>query len=60
MSVEYKLCTAEKAEDLNKQVNQLLTEGWALYGGPFVSTSGNTQMFCQALTKSPTKVAGIR
>jgi len=60
VSIEYKLCTADKAEDLNKEVNQLLADGWALYGIPFVTNSGNVQVFCQALTKSPTKVAGIR
>jgi hypothetical protein len=60
--MEYKLCTAETAEELNKQVNKLLADGWALYGGPFVSTAGPAaqHMLCQALTKMPKKVAGVR
>jgi hypothetical protein len=33
--MEYKLCASDKAEDLNKEVNKLLADGWALYGGPF-------------------------
>lgn len=57
MSIEYKLCAAEKAAELNDQVNTLLRDGWALYGNPFVTSSG---MLCQALTKMPKKVAGVR
>jgi len=62
MAIEYKLCVAETAEGLNKEVNKLLADEWALYGGPFVSSSGGAgrQMLCQALTKMPKKVAGVR
>ena len=62
MSIEYKLCIAETAEELNKEVNRLLADGWALYGGPFVTTpgAGGRPMLCQALTKMPKKVAGVR
>jgi hypothetical protein len=62
MSIEYKMCTAETAEDLNRQVNQLLADGWALYGNPFVAPPGNgaKPILCQALTKMPKKVAGVR
>ena len=60
--MEYKLCASEKAEDLNKEVNKLLADGWALYGGPFVGSSrdGSVEMLYQALTKMPKKVAGVR
>jgi hypothetical protein len=60
--MEYKLCIAETAEELNQEVNRLLADGWALYGGPFVSMSGTggKQVLCQALTKIPKKVAGVR
>jgi hypothetical protein len=61
MGMEYKLCAAETAEELNKEVNRLLADGWALYGGPFISSGTSAkQMFCQALTKMPKKVAGVR
>ena len=56
MSIEYKLCAAQTADDLNRQVNELLRDGWALYGNPF--TSNGT--YCQAVTKMPKKVAGVR
>ena len=59
--MEYKLCAAKTAEELNKEVNKLLADGWALFGGPFVaSSSDSAQMLCQALTKTPKKVAGVR
>ena len=60
--MEYKLCVAETAEELNKEVNKLLADGWALFGGPFVGTpgAGGKQMLFQALTKMPKKVAGVR
>ena len=62
MSIEYKLCIAETAEELNKEVNRLLADGWALYGGPFVTPPGTEgkPMLCQAVTKMPKKVAGVR
>jgi hypothetical protein len=61
MTMEYRLCTAQTAEDLNIEVNKLLANGWVLYGNPFVSSSGESaQMLCQALTKTPKKVAGVR
>jgi hypothetical protein len=62
MKMEYKMCAAETSEDLNKEVNKLLAEGWALYGNPFSSSSGDgkKQLLCQALTKIPRKVAGVR
>jgi len=62
MSIEYKMCTAETSEDLNKEVNKMLAEGWALYGNPFSCSSGdgNKQLLCQAVTKIPKKVAGVR
>ena len=62
MSMEYKMCAAATSEDLNKEVNKLLAEGWALYGNPFSSSSGdgNKQLLCQALTKIPKKIAGVR
>jgi hypothetical protein len=44
-------------------VNKLLAEGWALYGNPFSTTgdgAGGIQLLCQALTKMPKKVAGVR
>lgn len=56
MSVEYRLCAADTAEELNRQVNELLREDWALYGSPFFTTG----KFCQAVTKVPKKVAGVR
>jgi len=60
-TIEYKLCAAETAEDLNKEVNRLLAEGWSLYGNPFVSPSGTAKsLLCQAVTKLPKKVAGVR
>ena len=59
--MEYKMCAAETAEDLNREVNRLLTEGWALYGNPLATSSpAGKQMLCQALTKLPKKVAGVR
>lgn len=62
MTIEYKLCAAKTAEDLNKEVNRLLADSWVLYGNPFVASSGGTAepMICQALTKMPKKVAGVR
>jgi hypothetical protein len=60
MAMEYRLCAARSAEDLNKEVNKLLAEGWVLYGNPFVGSSDAAQMLCQALTKQPRKVAGVR
>ena len=66
MSIEYKLCTAETAAELNREVNELLNEGWALYGNPFPSSLKNgssdttRNVVCQALTKMPKKVAGVR
>jgi len=60
MTIEYKMCAAETAEDLNKEVNRLLAEGWALYGNPFSTSDGGKQKLCQALTKVPKKVAGVR
>jgi len=69
MAIEYKLCAAGTAAELNEEVNELLRDGWALYGNPFFSslkyTSTNTAetpagMLCQALTKMPKKVAGVR
>jgi len=57
MTFEYKLCAAEAAGELNRLVNELLRDGWSLYGNPFVTPSG---MLCQALTKMPKKVAGVR
>jgi len=57
MTFEYKLCAAETAAELNRQVNELLKDGWSLYGNPFVTPSG---AMCQALTKMPKKVAGVR
>jgi hypothetical protein len=68
MAIEYKLCAAATATDLNKQVNELLQDDWALYGNPFFSpvnvkpTSAEPPggLLCQALTKVPKKVAGVR
>lgn len=62
MSFEYTMCAAATAEDLNKQVNKLLAEGWVLYGNPFSTSpeNGSKGMLCQALTKMPKKVAGVR
>ena len=61
MTMEYKLCAAKTAEDLNREVNKLLADGWVLYGGPFVGSSAESEpMVCQALTKTPKKVAGVR
>jgi hypothetical protein len=62
MAIEYKLCVGETAEELNKQVNKLLADDWALYGAPFVGSSNAAakQTFCQAVTKVPKKVAGVR
>jgi Domain of unknown function (DUF1737) len=57
MTLEYKLCAAETATELNRQVNELLKDDWALYGNPFVTASGT---ICQAMTKMPKKVAGVR
>ena len=60
--MEYKLCASDKAEDLNKEVNSLLADGWALYGSPFVgwSRDRSVEMLYQALTKMPKRVAGVR
>jgi len=68
MAIEYKLCAAATATELNKQVNELLQDDWALYGNPFFSpvngtvpsTAGEGGLLCQALTKVPKKVAGVR
>jgi hypothetical protein len=61
VAIEFKLCAAETAEELNKEVNKLLADGWALYGAPFVGAGGSgRQMLYQALTKMPKKVAGVR
>jgi hypothetical protein len=62
VTIEYKLCAAETAEDLNREVNKLLAEGWALYGNPFVSPlgTGTKSLLCQAVTKMPKKIAGVR
>lgn len=62
MAIEYTMCAAATAEDLNKQVNKLLAEGWVLYGNPFSTSSenGSKEMLCQALTKMPKKIAGVR
>ncbi len=69
MAIEYKLCAAGTAAELNDQVNELLRDGWALYGNPFFSSLKNNSthavetpegMICQALTKMPKKVAGVR
>jgi hypothetical protein len=67
MAIEYKLCAAATATELNKQVNELLQDEWALYGNPFFSPVNGTSaaessggLLCQALTKVPKKVAGVR
>jgi hypothetical protein len=69
MAFEYKLCAAATATELNKQVNELLKDEWALYGNPFFSPVNGTStsaaepsggLLCQALTKVPKKVAGVR
>jgi lysyl-tRNA synthetase class II len=67
MAIEYKLCAAGTATELNKQVNELLQDEWALYGNPFFSPNGRSThsaeqagLLCQALTKVPKKVAGVR
>jgi hypothetical protein len=69
MAIEYRLCAAATAAELNEEVNELLRDGWALYGNPFFSLLKNTPMpaaeaqagmLCQALTKLPKKVAGVR
>ena len=57
MTFGYKVCAAETAAELNRQVNELLKDDWSLYGNPFVTPSG---VICQALTKMPKKVAGVR
>jgi hypothetical protein len=68
MAIEYKLCAAATAAELNNQVNELLQDDWALYGNPFFSpmngtapsTAATAGLLCQALTKVPKKVAGVR
>jgi len=69
MAIEYKLCAAASAAELNNQVNELLQDDWALYGNPFFSAVNGTVpstaeptagLLCQALTKVPKKVAGVR
>jgi hypothetical protein len=68
MAIEYKLCAAATAAELNNQVNELLQDDWALYGNPFFSpvngtvphTESTAGLLCQALTKVPKKVAGVR
>ena len=70
MAIEYKLCAAASAAELNNQVNELLQDDWALYGNPFFSPVNGTVshtaepttagLLCQALTKVPKKVAGVR
>ena len=62
MAIEYHLCFAEDAEELNKEVNQLLADGWELYGNPFFGTPRDTSLragdtptrkLYQALIKKP-------
>ena len=68
MAIEYKLCAADTATELNKQVNELLQDDWALYGNPFFSPSTGRQppepvfrrIDLPGADEIPKKVAGVR
>jgi hypothetical protein len=38
LDMQYKLLNAETTDDLNKQVNDLLKDGWQLHGNPVESS----------------------
>ena len=47
----YTVVTAEAVSDFEKYVSKKLSEGWELYGQPFV----NKSLYCQSMTKVLTK-----
>lgn len=65
---EYRICVSDTPAGLAGQVTDLLSQGWELYGHPFVNSpnygngNGNktdTNCFCQAMVKIPGYAAPI-
>ena len=50
-NLTYTVVTAEAVSDFEKYVSKKLSEGWELYGQPFVFQS----LCCQSMTKDLTK-----
>lgn len=47
----YTVVTAEAVTDFERNVSKKLSEGWELYGHPFVNKSS----YCQSMTKNLNK-----
>lgn len=47
MNMEYKLISQTKSEDLEKEVNKKLRNGWELHGSPF----SHQNAYAQAVIK---------
>ena len=57
---KYKLVKSEVLEELNESVNQLIQEGWCLYGTHTATQRVNYKLvFAQAMTRGYTQGGGI-
>jgi hypothetical protein len=49
---EYRICVSETSERLASEVNEHLSQGWELYGHPFVlGSNGAGSSYCQAVVR---------
>ena len=51
--VNYRIIASSGTEDLVRQVNQFIDEGYQPFGAPFV----NRELFCQAMTLTEKEAA---
>lgn len=48
---EYCIIKAHQTDELEREVNQKLAEGWTLYGNLCVTGGGYQYLYCQAMLK---------
>jgi hypothetical protein len=53
----YKTAIEEHSSQFDKKVNDLLAQGWELYGSPYGVTEGEDGYLCQALVINDGKEA---
>lgn len=59
--MQYTIVTGSKAEDVIKQVNERLKDGWTLQGGLSASATENGSIYAQAMIKTePAKPGEFR
>jgi hypothetical protein len=48
---QYKICVSEQPGQLAAEVTEFLSQGWELYGSPFLSGQNGARHYCQAVVR---------